>query len=190
MQAVSPWDIIVTDSAEPDAGANGYSRTISAPAIHERIGMPGTLLHTMSTLASMLRNTAAVSGTGQQVEGGGQAVAELDRRLALPAPGQSADDPHALDRILDVTGHREPGRGELVAHEIVGVLTQVDRHGDADLLEVGGVVGVVAGQAADHRGEEGVVDAAVGHLAGPAEILDRHLQHTEAPGQAPAVQHR
>ena len=132
---------------------------------------------------------AAHDAAGQAAREVGQhgrdQVAVLDERLLLPRPGDLAQGPDPLGRVGDGAGHLEADRDEPVAREAVGARSHADRHGDAQRLDRAPAALVVAGETADHAGEEGVVQRAAGGVGRVAEPGEREVDRSRVAGSCP-----
>ena len=86
--------------------------------------------------------------------------------------------------FVDRRGYREAGGREPVAARVVVTLTQIDRQGHAQLGRCRTVTFVVSPRAADDRGDEHVVEAAVRRLGDAAHVVERHVERLEPAPEA------
>ena len=104
------------------------------------------------------------------------------RLLALGGVEPLADGREALGRVLDPHRDEHPRRGEGVAAGRA-VLAGAHRHRDAQLVDRLAHLAVVGAGAAGRAGDEEVVEAPAQLLGGRLGLLDRHLEHLDAPPQ-------
>ena len=96
-----------------------------------------------------------------------------------------------LRRVRDTHREHEPGRHELVSgHDLVGVGSDVDRHGHPEFLDGDAVFVVVVAQAAGHRRDERIVELPAGCLGRRFEVGERGRDGVEVNAQRALVHDR
>ena len=87
-----------------------------------------------------------------------------------------------------VAGTANARRREVVAARVVALAPEIDRERHPQGVGILAVAFVVAVQTAEDRGDEHIVDAALGDLGGPPHVVERKVEDIEATPEA-AIAH-
>ena len=173
----SQFDSSVMLTAAPASGPKGNIDSIWAPAMKIGMGAPGTFEVVKSTPLSIGAEHRGGERGRQAVEDARHRLEQVERRLAALAGDEFSHGRASRSTGSSmVHGDGEPGRGELVAGDVCGVLgAHVDRHVHAQRARPRCRATRGTGESTGDAGDEGVVER-------PSALLGRGLELGERDG--------